>query len=138
VRADDPDVFGRARLRAAPDVTEASKISVSPVRITRSRLLTWYWLLAAWPFVSLVALLVYSMIRPPGNIPRPAATVVQWLWRGILAASVISVVSSPIALRRSAFSAGRAPFSVWAAMLALCASTAFQAVCEFVLFQPLG
>jgi hypothetical protein len=105
--------------------------------MTRKSLLTWYWSLAAWPMVALIALIVYSMIRPPGNIPEPAATVVQWLWRAVLVLSVVSVVASPITLRRVGRSAGSATFSTWAALIALCASTAFQALCEFVLFRPI-
>ena len=99
--------------------------------------MTWYWLLAAWPIVALIALIFYSMIRPPGNIPEPAATVVRWFWRGVLIVSVVSVVASPTALRRSAASAGGAILNTRAALIALCASTALQALCEFVLFKPI-
>jgi hypothetical protein len=84
-----------------------------------------------------MALIFYSMIRPPGNIPEPAATVVRWLWRAVLAVSVVSMLASPVVLRRSAASASGTTLSAWAALIALCASAAFQALCEFVLFKPI-
>ena len=73
------------------------------------------------------------MIRPPGNIPEPAATVVQWLWRVMLVLSTTSVVTVPMAWRRLSGGA----VAVWAAVIALFLSTTFQACCEFVLFQPI-
>jgi hypothetical protein len=102
--------------------------------MARRNLLTWYWLLAGWPVAAFAALIVYTMIRPPGNLPEPAATVVQWTWRTILILSIISILTVPIVWRRISRPGTVTP---WAAVVALGLSTAFQAFCEFVLFRPI-
>jgi hypothetical protein len=44
--------------------------------MSRRNVLTFYWSLAAWPVVAFIALILFTIVHPPGNIPEPAATIV--------------------------------------------------------------
>jgi hypothetical protein len=104
----------------------------------RTTLTIWYSLAAAWPLAFFAALLSYSVLNPPGNLPEPLAFFAEWSWRLMLAASIVLVLASPFIARRLRTSGRRVGVGFWVAVGSLCISTLVQALCEFVLFEPIA
>ena len=102
---------------------------------TRRGLRTWCWLLAAWPIAFFLFIAIYSIIWPPGNFPGLLGLAMEWSFRVVLVASLATVLVVPILVATG--KVDRAP-RIWPAFVTLCVSAAFQAFCEFVLFQPIA
>jgi hypothetical protein len=98
----------------------------------------WYSLAAAWPLAFCAALLIYTMVSPPGNLSEPFAFVAVWSWRFMLVVSVALVLGFPLLARRLRASGRRPDAGLWVALGSLCISAIVQAFCEFALFKPIA
>ena len=105
---------------------------------TRISTTTWYSLAAAWPLAFFGALLVYTFLNPPGNLPEPFAFIAEWSWRLMLVVSSFLVFAFPFIAVRLRRNGRRIGVGLWVAASLLCVSTAIQAFCEFVLFKPIA